>query len=258
MRRYISEMDYERLHRGLRLLGWRADTRLTNDDEWALQAIIDDALLLEANGRLATDEKDRLALKAFHILEFQIMNVQERALMSSAVYSRSAHLAESVTLIDEALLCYYRGYYAAALALLFIITERYLLSATGWEEGNRKPLFPQLVQSMSLLADQEAATEAESILRAVYARYQSAADASFGFNRHAVHHGLRDFTSTDKMNCVRAFLLLDLFAAAEGSGRGFSGQDEYDEIAMRVDAFGAAISYGREMMLIRPGDERLP
>jgi hypothetical protein len=177
--------------------------------------------------------------------------------MTGVVCRRSKFLGPSVQLVDEALLCYYRGYYSASLALLFVVTEQALLRITGWTHGTRKPKFQKLKDSVRTLPSAEAASEAAEILEVVYGQYTQPSDSPFGFNRHAVHHGLRDFTAVDKMNCVRAFLLLDVLAAAEGLS-GSAWGDGFDELAKRQDAYDQVVSLGAEMKLIRPGDERLP
>ncbi len=252
-----TKMEIEELDKGLNLLGWRADFRATSEEHSSLEPIAQAAIDLHAAGKLTNEIRNGLALRAFWILEFQLTNTQERALMTGVVYRQSKFLGPSVQLVDEAVLCYYRGYYAASLALLFVVTEQALLRMAGWKQGTHKPIFSKLKDAVKTLPSSESAAEAAEILEVVYGQYTQPSDSPFGFNRHAVHHGLRDFTALDKMNCVRALLLLDVFAVAESLSRSV-WEDGFDEIAKRREAYEQVVSLGTEMKLIRPGDERLP
>jgi hypothetical protein len=253
----VDRMEIEELDQGLNLLGWRADVRATSEDQSSLEPIAQAAIDLHAAGELTNEIRNDLALRAFRLLEFRLTNTQERALMTGVVYRQSKFLGPSVPLVDEAVLCYYRGYYVASLALLFVVTEQALLRMAGWKQGTRKPSFPKLKDAVKTLPSSETAAEAAEILDVVYGQYTQPSDSPVGFNRHAVHHGLRDFTALDKMNCVRAFLLLDALAAAEGLSKSV-WEDGFDEVAKRQDAYEKVVSLGTEMKLIRPGDERLP
>lgn len=246
------------MQKGLSLLGWRVDDRVTADEFIALEKLAAEALRLKGKGKFTDTIRQDMALQAHSLLDFQIMNVDERALMASGPYLESKHLRESINLIDEAVLCYYRGYYAAALALLFVITEQCLLRICGWTPGSPKPSFRRLTQAPLQLSHRAYRQVALDTLGVIYSRYEKLGDAPFGFNRHAVHHGLRSFSSLDKMNCARAFMLLDTIVFAEGIRRGFAGADVPSRIRKRLDVYRSVVSFGKEMMLIRPGDERLP
>lgn len=123
--------EVQKVHEGLLLLGWQADFRLTTDDSLMVRDVAHEALRCAAAGLLSPDIIDDLAAKAFDIMSFQIMNIDERASMTSGAYKESLLFALLVPMIDEAILCYYRGYYTAALATLFIVLEQYLRQLAG-------------------------------------------------------------------------------------------------------------------------------
>jgi hypothetical protein len=251
-------MEHEDVQKGLRLLGWCADSRPTADEFRGLEELAEIALQLNVNGTLTDAIRNDMALQAFHLFDFQVMNPDERALMAGVLYLRSNYLRDSVRIVDEATLCYYRGYYAASLALLFVITEQCLLRICNWTQGSPKPSFKTLINAPLQLQNLDRGQEAVEVLNIIYDRYQQPGDAAFGFNRHAVHHGMRGFSSMDQMNCVRTFLLLDTIVFAEGIRRGFAGTDEGSRIRERSGIYSSVVSFGKEMILIRPGDERLP
>jgi ABC-type polar amino acid transport system ATPase subunit len=120
------------IQRGLLLIGWRADMRLTDDDASLIQKVALEAIQLHKENQLTPGQIDRLAVAAHDIMEFQVMNVDERTTMASGPYSESKYFVDLVRLIDEATLCYWRGYDTAALATLFIVLESYLLLLYGW------------------------------------------------------------------------------------------------------------------------------
>ena len=81
--------DWERMHHGMLMLGWRADNRLTSEDEAMLTPLVEKAILLNGNRSLTPDEIDKLALEVYKIASFQIMNTEERARLISGTYTRS-------------------------------------------------------------------------------------------------------------------------------------------------------------------------
>lgn len=207
--------EVEEVQRGLLLVGWRADHRLTSDDAMLVRKVALEALDLSANDALDPDSEDRLALDAYDIMWPQLMDPGERALMVSGPYGQSNWLRWSRPLVDEATLCFYRGYHTAALAALFIVLETYLRQLSGWQPGSPDPSFRDLRRAVLLHPPSSARDEAEGVLAAVYRRYDAAAPAQFYFNRHGLLHGLRGPQGVDEMNCVRLLLLLDLLCAAE-------------------------------------------
>lgn len=222
--------DLERMHDGMLLLGWRADSRLTSEDEAMLTPLVERALSLKATGELTPEQIDYLSLEAYKVASFQMINLVERARLISGAYSRSTYLSPTVPLIDQATCCFYRGYHTPALATLFIIVESYLRNLFRWEPGQPNPTFFQLRNSVNRLPECAARDEAAAVLNAVYARYDAETPPQFYFNRHGLLHGIRPaLGQVDEMNCARMYLLLDLLCEAEGvdtCGYVFSGEDD--------------------------------
>jgi len=222
--------DLERMRDGMLLLGWRADGRLTTEDEAMLTPLLEEALSLNASGDLTPEQIDDLSLKVYRMASFQMINTEERAKLISGAYSRSTYLSPSIPLIEQATCCFYRGYHTPALATLFIVVESYLRNLFGWEPGRPDPTFFQLKTAVTVLPECPARHEAATVLNAVYARYDAETPPQFYFNRHGLLHGIRpELGEVDAMNCVRIYLLLDLLCAAEGLDTGgyvFSGEDD--------------------------------
>jgi hypothetical protein len=214
-----SDETIDEIHQGLVLIGWRADSRLTDDDAGLIQRVAREALQLQAEGRLTPDQIDRLAVSAYEIMEFQTMNVDERSLMASGPYTRSCNFSNLVPLIDEATLCYWRGYYTAALASLFIVLESYLLSLANWTPEKAKPSFAKLRTSILKLPAGALRVEAQQMVSKIYSFYDSKFPPQFYFNRHGLLHGMRRSQNVDRMNCVRMYLLFDNFCTMEGLSR---------------------------------------
>lgn len=76
--------DLERMHEGMLLLGWRADSRLTSEDEAMTTPLVDRAISLNDSGDLTPEEIDGLALEVYKIASFQIMNTVQRARLISS------------------------------------------------------------------------------------------------------------------------------------------------------------------------------
>ncbi len=239
--------DARKVHEGLLLLGWRADSRLTSDDSLMVRDVAHEALRCAETETLSPDVIDDLAAKAFDIMSFQIMNVEERASMTSGPYKESSLFSPLAPMIDEAILCYYRGYYTAALATLFIILERYLRQLAGWEPGMPDPSFVTLRAAVKNHPKSAARDEAEIILSAIYSRYDAQLPPQFLFNRHGLIHGLRGPKNVDRMNCVRMLLLFDVLCSAEGLGRGLVYSDEFYS---RHTAYAACQRLGPETKLM--------
>lgn len=222
--------DWERMHRGLLMLGWRADNRLTSEDEAMLTPLVEKAISLNDRGSLTPDEIDDLALEVHKIASFQLINTEERARLISGAYSSSRYLSPTVPLIDQATCCFFRRYHTSALATLFIVVENYLRNLYGWQPGHRDPTFSQLKDAVNRLPECRSRDEARIVLNAVYARYDAENPPQFYFNRHGLLHGLRPALGrVDGMNCVRIYLLLDLLCVAEGVDTGgyvFSDPDD--------------------------------
>jgi len=242
-----NEDEVQRIHEGLLVLGWRADTRLTSDDALLARDIASEALAHKEAGTLSPDIIDDLAAKAFDAMSFQIMNVDERALMTSGPYNESSFFEPLVPMIDEAILCYYRGYYTAALATLFIVLEQYLRQVAGWQLGMPDPSFAALRAAVKNHPESEKRNEAEIILSAIYSRYDAQSPPQFFFNRHGLLHGLRGPQNVDRMNCARMLLLFDVLCSAEGLGRGLIYSEEFYE---RHAAYDACICMGIEKKLM--------
>jgi len=239
--------DVQRVREGLLLLGWRIDIRLTADDASMVGEVALEALRCAKSGTLSPDVIDELAAKAFEIMSFQIMNIDERAAMTSGPYKESQLFSPLVPMIDEAILCYYRGYHTSALAMLFIITEQYLQRLDGWQPGKPKPSFPALRASVMKHPKSRARDEAAKIISAIYDRYDALTPPQFYFNRHGLLHGLRGPKNVDQMNCVRMLLLFDVLCAAEGRGRGLVYHEEF---YLRHEVYGGCQRLAKEQNLM--------
>lgn len=220
--------EVQKVNEGLLLLGWRVDSRFTSDDLSMIQELSHEALNCKEAGTLSPDMIDDLSAKAFDVMSFQIMNVDERALMTSGPYKKSPHFSSLVSTVDEAILCYYRGYYTAALGLLFIILERYLRLLSGWQVGEPDLSFADLRAAVKKHPVSQDRDEAEKILSVIYSRYVAQYPPQFFFNRHGLLHGLRGQKQVDRMNCVRMLLLFDVLCSAEGLRRTIVYDDEFN------------------------------
>jgi hypothetical protein len=238
----------EEIQRGLLLIGWRADMRLTDDDALLIQKVALESIQLHKENRLTPDQIDRLAIAAHNIMEFQVMNVDERASMASGPYSESNYFSDLIPLIDEATLCYLRGYDTAALANLFIVLESYLLRLYGWTNTTRKPRFTALKASVRKHPAGNLRTEAEEILSKVYHDYQANSPPQFFFNRHGLLHGLRGPKGVDRMNCVRMYLLFDILCFAEGLPRSVIVDERFTQ---RHDIYSKCTRLGSERALLQ-------
>ena len=195
--------DVDKLNNGLKLLGWHADNRLTSDDALFLNDIAIEALKYKDSDSLSPEVLDRLSYLAFEKLHFQIMNIEQRSMMVISGYSESMNMRSLVTLIDQSLLCYYSGYFTAALAILFIVLERYLRYLLNWKAGDKDPTFLKLKMAIYKLSKSEARDNAERIISIIYDRYDAANPPQFYFNRHGLLHGIREQLQMDRLNCVR-------------------------------------------------------
>lgn len=203
------------LDSGLALLGWTYDQRLTTDDGARLWTVAETALQLQNKGAFTDVERDSLALKAFEILYHQVIGPDERADMVSCTYYNSRHFRTLIPLIDEATICFFRGYCTASLSLLFVVLEAALLSIYGWTPGDRKPRFSALFGSVLTLPDTHTAQLVNTMLRSVYSNYEADSPSRFLYNRHGLLHGLRTETKYDEMNCARTLQLFDTMCCAE-------------------------------------------
>lgn len=239
--------EVEKVHEGLLLLGWRADSRLTSDDAAMIRDVAHEALRIEGLNQLTPQVIDELAAKAFNIMSFQIMNVDERASMVSGPYGESRYFSSPIPLIDEATLCYYRGYYTAALASLFIVMENYLRQLASWQPGQPDPSFSTLRAAINNLPPSPARDEAKAIISVIYSRYNPLTPPQFSFNRHGLLHGLRGPLDIDRMNCVRLFLLFDILCSAEGLCNGLVYHEKF---YLRHKTYEACIRLAAEVMLM--------
>ena len=86
--------------------------------------ICEETIDFKKKNMLTPELIDALSLKAYNIISFQVVGKQERADFVSLVYYNSVNFRPLMNLIDESTICFYRGYYTAALSLSFIILER--------------------------------------------------------------------------------------------------------------------------------------
>lgn len=178
-----------------------------------------EALSLHASHALTPDETERLALEAYYHIAPQVMSVQERAFMATGAYFDSRNLHPSLRMLDEAVLCFEAECFTAALALLFIVLERYLRCVANWAPGQPNLSFLQLREAIMKFPASTERYESRAILDRLYAYYNAASPPQFYFNRHGLLHGMRPQADVDRLNCARIFMLFDKLCAAEGQSR---------------------------------------
>jgi len=243
----FDDDELEQIENALLILGWKLDIRLTTEEAMRIKSIAEEVIKLKSNNSLMIDKIDELACKAFDIMAFQVMNTEERVSMIECAYNHSKYLNKLVPLIDEALFCYYRGYFTACLATLFIVTESYLLNLYGWTPGDNKPAFSELRGSINNLPDSDSRDKASHVLSVIYSHYDSMNPTLFHFNRHGLLHGLRGSLDVDRMNCARMIQFFDSVCAAEDLGRSLLVSEQFRR---RVDAYSQCIYFGREKIVL--------
>ena len=138
--------------------------------------------------------------------------------MASATYTESKFLAKLLALLDEATLCYYRGYYTAGLSILLIVLESYLSDLMGWVPGDPDPKFWQLKEAVRNHRPSLSATRLSGWFL-LYSPAMIRFAATIFVYRHGLLHGVRGPDDVDEMDCARMFLLFDVLCDAEGIGR---------------------------------------
>jgi hypothetical protein len=234
---------------GLILLGWFVDGRATSEDEQLLGEIAREALARDREGTLNDATLIALSFRAFDLLQAGLLDPGERAVIITSQYTRSTHLAADVPLVDEAILAYYRGYHTAALALLFVVLERFLRSAIGWKPGMDKPTFKKLSEGVAVFPSGPYSDCADRLLKIFYAKLDPLHQPALLMNRHGLLHGMRGQSALDRMNVARALGLLDLLTIVElGSfRRGFSRGDGFEG---RFSLYSTCVFLGRERALL--------
>jgi hypothetical protein len=249
----MCEILSEEQKRGLLKIGWRCHVRLTSEDIAQLMDVVDDVLRLEDAGGLTQEKRDEYSLKAYRIMEFQLMGIQERTHYITFVYSYSQYFKKLIPLIDEATICFYQGCYNAALTLLLVTLEKYLRNVSGWNLGVQDPTFRQLRDSVRILPIQEEASEAHEILSVIYSRFNSLSPTEFNFNRHGYLHGIVQISMFDEMNCARIYHLFDILCNAEGVE---GGGEELEEYKIRHKIFEMSSSSGLGDLLSSTFEDR--
>lgn len=210
-----DEEDLLKVKNGLSLLGWTVDTRLTSDDALLIAQVAYKAIDLNCINKLTDELIDALSFEAYEYLWFQIMNPNDRASFIAINYKESKYLGNLISTIDEAIICWYRGYYLASSALLFIAAEKCMRNILGWKIGDPDPSFNQLKNAINVFDDCYSKEVATKIINIIYSHYNSANPTQFYFNRHGLLHGMRTHTKFDELNSVRLILLFDLICKLE-------------------------------------------
>ncbi len=243
-----DEKELDVINHGLNLIGWRIDMRLTSDDASLISDIAYETLELQKSNNLTKDKTDDLALRAYEYVAFQIMNPHDRASWITYQYQSSMYLKDLMPAIDEALICWYRGYYLSASSILFIVIERCMRKIALWNEGDNDITFTQLKNAIKNLPASSSRDEAETILNVIYSRYNPLNPTTFFFNRHSLLHGIRLNSKYDEMNCVRMMLFLDLIVKAEGVQAPVIINNEYKN---RTDIYLSCRSNKVEQFLLK-------
>lgn len=242
----ITEEQYE----GLLLLGWQFHSRLTTEDISLLCDIGDKAYDLEKTEKLTDEYIDRLSFEAFKVLEFQSVNIQELSDLISLCFINSENFRPIISLLDEAIFCFQRGYYFSSLSTLLIALENYLRKIYNWNPGDNDPSFKNLKDAVKNLPNRDSSIEAQKILDTLYSRYNGLSPTMFQFNRHGVLHGISGRTGYEKMNCVRIINLFKLLFQCEDAER--TGYGNYLTIYnTRFDLFSKSemSQYEQELLL---------
>ena len=251
-----DDYEYAEVAEGLELLGWEPYGRCTSDDASFLTDIAKQAISLRDTGKLDYEKIIELSFDAYNVLHFQIMGLDERLRAICGRYRNSKYLKQLLPMIDESLICYYRGYYTASLSLLFIVLERYLRLVYGWKPGDKNPSFSKLTKAIKKLPEASVAEHAYKIIRAIYGWYDSSNPPDFYFNRHGLLHGMLNTTSVDQMNCTRLFVLFDTLCSAEGIPNSLIG-DDYVALKIRTPIYSNCRFYKSEMMLLSMSDNNM-
>jgi hypothetical protein len=244
----LEESRYNLVKNKLLILGWRIDNRLTSDDVSFIEDIVDKTAELQVSSALTNTKIDELSCEAYNVLKFQLMSPEERAYMMTGVYVESRYFSNIIQIIDEASLCFYRGYFTSSLAILFIAVEMYLINLSGWDRVSRKPSFKELKDSILNLPTCDEREEARQILNVIYSNYTSSSPTQFYFNRHGLLHGMRGPQEVDEMNCARIFQFFDIVLGAEGLGRDIIYTDEFYR---RVEAYKSCRIVANEQILLK-------
>jgi len=240
---------YLYIRKGLLLLGWNTEPRLTNEDKAILLEVCKETYSIRDTGKLSLSTIDDLSLKAYNLLKFQFVNTYERADYISTVYVHSVNMKPLLPLIDEATMSFYRGYYLASLSILFIVLERYLRNVFQWTPEKGDVRFSELRDSILSLPNIEEARIAYKIVKILYDRFDSLNPSQFYFNRHGLLHGLRGYTEYDQMNCARIFSLLNQLCRAENISRTAYG-DYLKMFNYRMTVYSLCYANRKELELL--------
>jgi hypothetical protein len=189
------------------------------------------------------------AIEAANYIQFYVSEVSERAMMVTGPYSESQYLSPLIQLIDEAILCYYRGYYTASFSTLLICLERYLRHIHSEQSPSQPATFRSLQKSVLKFPPSNYRDSAIRILKGLYSRYDVRSPTMFHFNRHRLLHGLGAKMSIDELNTCRTIQLFDILCAAEnGAFRRYV--DDPEKFQRRLSIYGKCRKYSAEVLLL--------
>ncbi len=238
------------LKTALPLVGWSNDIRLLSEDKARLYSICRKVLYRNKYEQLVPKQIDEYALEVYDIIKNQLLDPLERADMASTMYSHSKRIKQLLPYIDEATISFFRGYDRAAMSLLFIALESYLRQLARWDPSKEKRIaFRRLTEAVGKLPVSDHALEAQAIVNAVYAEYDSLNPSRFYFNRHGLLHGLHGSTQYDQMNAGRLFLLFDKLCRAEGVRRRAWG-NSLTMINYRLSIYRKCTENAEEMIML--------
>lgn len=216
----FSKEENVDFNKGLSLLGWYVDLRVTTEDAMRLKFISESALELDSYSNQYEIEIERLSMEVFRILNYYLSNHIDRAAILTYGYEESSYFSGVIDTIEESICTYYSGFYTAALSLMFISLEAYLRNLAGWKPGDKDISFRQLKLSVNNLPDNEYRSLCQDVINNIYSRYDPLAPSKFYFNRHGLLHGLRiEKSEYDQMNCLRLLNLMDLLSFCDGGRR---------------------------------------
>lgn len=242
--------EFDRVDRGLSLVGWLFVGSPSADDAIFLAEIATEALAHQASGTLTADLTGTLAWRAYETLWPYVDGAEYRTAVVTDLYPQSSTMADLVPLMDEATLAYYRGYSTVALAGLFVLLEAYLRALLRWRPGDPPVSFRSLLRSLDALPDSPHRHRAKLLLDGVYGHYDALTPTAFFFNRHGLLHGLRGPLAVDRVNCARMFVLFDALVSAE-IGKSFSGYIHSPAFEERLRMYESCVGLAVERQFLK-------
>ncbi len=201
-------------------LGWFVPPFITGHDFEKLETVCDKIQIEED-----TKEQDKKNLE--REIDFVLSDIAFHPNFRAFFVYRTLeleHFSEFSHLYEQAVLCYYKREYHAAIMTLLPALEGILLLYSGWkfDAGNRKPSPKKLINKIiesQLNSDHENLNKAFKMYKRIFTSFlekwiyqdTSTADLSLSFlNRHLLLHGMHPKANCRPEDAYRLILLFDL------------------------------------------------